>query len=201
MFRRRRPGSASGPRAEPAGWSRRAGAAHPAEPAQPPARDTGPAAGPHPLRTGRDRHGRGVRGPLSLPGPLAVNGARVSPSRAERFDDLVLDAVEDVESRLSDRLSGVEFAVEDVPELGPDGAVVGAGSAGPPDRVPLGSVFPADADHRARVVVYRRPLEVRALDSVELALIVHRVVVEQVAALLGLSPTDVDPEYGEDDPL
>ena len=62
---------------------------------------------PRPSR--RDRHGRGLRGRLV---PAGVPLAR---SRAEQFDDLVLDAVEDIERRWERELAGVEFAVEDVP--------------------------------------------------------------------------------------
>ncbi len=45
----------------------------------------------------------------------------------------------------------------------------------------------------ARVVVYRRPLEARALDRAELAELVRDVVVDQVARLLDLDPDEVDP--------
>ena len=47
-------------------------------------------------------------------------------------------------------------------------------------------------------MVYRRPVEIRAKSRDERALLVHEVVVEQVAELLGLSPETVDPRYGED---
>src|SRR5262245_58272391 len=62
-----------------------------------------------PGRRGRDRHGRGLRGRLV---PASVPLAR---TRAEIFDDLVLDAVEALEKRYARELAGVEFAVEDVP--------------------------------------------------------------------------------------
>jgi predicted Zn-dependent protease with MMP-like domain len=42
-------------------------------------------------------------------------------------------------------------------------------------------------------VVYRRPLEARAADRGDLADLVHDVVVDQVARLLGLDPDEVDP--------
>src|SRR5437763_1122070 len=62
-----------------------------------------------PRRRRRDRHGRGLRGPLSPPGtPLAR-------SRAQVFDDLVLDAVERLEQRWSQQLAELEVAVEEVP--------------------------------------------------------------------------------------
>jgi predicted Zn-dependent protease with MMP-like domain len=113
-------------------------------------------------------------------------------TRAERFDDLVLDAVERLEDRWEQQLRGVEFAVEEVPPLD---AVQSAG----PDPVPLGRLIPRSGDLPPRIVVYRRPVESRALDQRELGELVQEVVVEQVAELLGLEPEIVDPEYGEDE--
>jgi predicted Zn-dependent protease with MMP-like domain len=43
-------------------------------------------------------------------------------------------------------------------------------------------------------VLYRRPLELRAVDREDLADLVKDVIVEQVANLLGLDPEDVDPD-------
>ena len=57
--------------------------------------------------------------------------------------------------------------------------------------------FPSDAGLPARIVVYRRPVESRATDALDLADLVRDVVVEQVAHLLGRSPDDVDPHYGD----
>ncbi|WP_240465548.1 metallopeptidase family protein [Cellulomonas iranensis] len=131
----------------------------------------------------RDRRGRGPRGPVL---PLGVPAYR---TRAERFDDLVLDTVEDLERRWARELEGAEFAVEDVPPSNP----------APWERggVPLGRYFPADAGLPPRIVVYRRPVEARANDDHDLADLVHEVVVEQVADLLGRSPQDVDPGYDD----
>lgn len=123
-------------------------------------------------------------------------------SRGEQFDELVLDAVEELEARWARELDGVEFAVEDVPPvtlgLDPvlDGDVVADQTAG--GAVPLGRLLPGGTDaagkpYSARVVVYRRPLEVRALDPEDLADLVHDVVVDQVARLLGKDPDEVDP--------
>ncbi len=139
-----------------------------------------------PLRTRRrDRRGRGLRGPL-LPRELPA-----WRSRADLFDDLVLDTVEVLERRWSDQLDGVEFAVEDVPPSDP--------APWEHDEVPLGRFFPADGTLPPRVVVYRRPVETRGVDAKDTAALVHDVVVEQVAHLLGLTPEQVDPRYGRDD--
>ena len=133
----------------------------------------------------RDRHGRGLRGPL-LPRELPAYR-----TRRDRFDDRVLDAVERLEQRWAPELEDVEFAVEDIPPSDPAPWEHG--------EVPLGRFFPAQGELPARVVVYRRPVESRAIDGPDAAALVHDVVVEQVAHLLGLTPEQVDPGYGEDD--
>ncbi|WP_159673690.1 metallopeptidase family protein [Streptomyces mexicanus] len=141
------------------------------------------AAGPGPRR--RDRHGRGMRGPIAPPQvPLAA-------SRAEVFADLVQDSVDRLERRWP-QLADIDFLVLDVPRLdGPD-------QAWSDEPVPLGGTMPARDGRRARVVVYRRPVEIRSKGRDERAALVHEVVVEQVAELLGLTPETVDPRYGED---
>ncbi|WP_097233342.1 metallopeptidase family protein [Streptomyces zhaozhouensis] len=130
----------------------------------------------------RDRHGRGMRGPLAPPQvPLAV-------SRADTFDSLVDDSAERLRRRLP-QLDGVEFLVREVPVLR-DASQDGA--------VPLGGIVRAARGRRARIVVYRRPVELRSRNRDECAQLVHEVVVEQAAELLGLAPESVDPQYGQD---
>lgn len=130
----------------------------------------------------RDRRGRGLRGPLI---PAGVPGAR---NRAERFDDLVLDAVEHLERGWRDEMRPLEFAVEDVPPADP--------TPWEGDDVPLGRFFPATRDLPPRVVVYRRPIETRTGDDTDLGDLVQQVVVEQVAHALGVSPERLDPGFG-----
>ncbi len=131
----------------------------------------------------RDRHGRGLRG------PLAPAGIPLSRTRAQHFDDLVLDAVSRLEARWEKQLAGVEFAVEEVPPADPDV---------PGDPVPLGRLHPAVAGKPARIVVYRRPAQARAEGDEELAALVFDIVVEEVARLLGVDPETVDPGYSDD---
>ncbi|MET8952447.1 metallopeptidase family protein [Streptomyces sp. NPDC004393] len=140
-------------------------------------------AAPGPRR--RDRHGRGMRGPIAPPQvPLAA-------SRAEVFADLVQDSVERLERRWP-QLAEIDFVVLEVPRLD------GPGQVWSDDAVPLGGTVPAGDGRRGRVVVYRRPVEIRTKGRDERAALVHEVVVEQVAELLGLTPETVDPRYGED---
>ncbi|MGA8977603.1 MAG: metallopeptidase family protein [Pedococcus sp.] len=62
-----------------------------------------------------------------------------------------------------------------------------------------GGCSPPHGRQPARIVIYRRPVEARAQDQRELTAIVGDVVVEQVAALFGLQPGDLDPRYGDGD--
>lgn len=110
----------------------------------------------------------------------------IARSRSERFNELVLDAVERLERQWRNELAVVQFAVEDVP---PD-ADAGAGAG---DPVPLARLDETPRGHR--IVVHRWPIEVRTRDRGELAALVHDVVVEEVAELLGVEPEAVDPSY------
>ncbi|MFI6320436.1 metallopeptidase family protein [Nonomuraea sp. NPDC050556] len=118
----------------------------------------------------------------------------IARSRSERFDDLVLDAVDRLRPQWGKQLAAVEFAVEDVPPL--DELGDGPGRIGT-DPIPFGRADAAAGADPASVVVYRRPLEARARDRDTLGALVHDTVVEQVATLLGLSPETVDPGYDD----
>jgi predicted Zn-dependent protease with MMP-like domain len=141
----------------------------------------------------RDSRGRGLRGTLT---PQDVPLYR---SRSQRFDDLVLEAVAQLEPRWEAELSGVEFAVEEIPPAGlPEDDL---------DPVPLARLDPGSAGagdpwhpaRPARIVLYRRPLMARADDEDDLRELVLDVVVEEFAGLLGVDPQDVDPGYPDED--
>ncbi len=131
----------------------------------------------------RDRHGRGMRGPGVLP---RVPGRPETPTGAQRFDDLVLSVVRDLEARWGDRLGLVEYAVEDAPQIPDDWT---------PGQVPLSSLIRGTGPRPTRIVLFRRPIEHRAEGRSELEAMVLTVLVEQVAELLGIDAEDVDPRY------
>jgi Zincin-like metallopeptidase len=160
----------------------------------------------------RDRHGRGLRGILAPP------DVPLHRTRAEHFDDLVLQAVARLEPRWEAHLAGVEFAVEEIPPIGdaapspvplarlepgsPDasGAPAGPGTGGRGAGAAPGAGVTAEAVSRPpRIVVYRRPLMARADDDDDLGELVFEVVVEEFARLLGMDPEDVDPSYPAED--
>lgn len=111
-------------------------------------------------------------------------------SRAEGFDDLVVDAATRLERNWGRPFPAFELGVEDVPPSDP--------APWEHDEVPLGRFFAADTRREARVVIYRRPIETRVQSPQELGLLVDEVVAEQLAALLGVRPRDLDPRYDEE---
>lgn len=82
----------------------------------------------------RDRHGRGLRGVLAPP------GVPLHRTRAQQFDDLVLQAVARLEPRWEAHLAGVEIAVEEIPPP----AAVAPGTA-VPGPVPLARLDPGSS--------------------------------------------------------
>lgn len=143
-------------------------------------------------RRRRDRRGRGLRGRLV---PI---DAPLSRSRAEAFDDLVLDAVESLDPRWAAAIDQIEFAVEDVPrvehttgaELVLQPNVIEDGS------VPLSRLIPGRRAGNGltiapRIVLYRRPLEIRGRSAADLSALIRDIVVEQIAALLGCDPEEI----------
>ena len=124
-----------------------------------------------------------MRGPGILP---TRPGEPEGRSSRERFDELVLDIVTDIDRRWQDRLGLVEYAVEDAPQI-PDDWTSGT--------VPLSSLVRGSGATPTRLVVFRRPIEHRCDSRPDLEAMVLTVVVEQVAELLGIDPELVDPRY------
>ena len=158
----------------------------------------------------RDRRGRGLRG------VLAPVGVPLNRSRADQFDDVVREAVAHLDHRWSAELAEVEFVVDEVPppepaEHLPEGADVSdaaqqretvdladSDEEDPTELVRLSRLLPASGTGRhtrpPQIVLYRRPLELRALDQDDLAELVLDVLIHEVADLLGVGPEVIDPE-------
>jgi len=145
------------------------------------------------------RRGREMRGPLL---PPTVPGWR---SRAERFDMAVLEAYEPIERTWHERVSTLDVAVDEIPRISPkDPDTV----QWPPEVVADGPIalarlIPAGVDvrgnsTRARIVLFRKPIERRAKDTVELTELLHELLVAQVATYLGVEPSVIDPTLDED---
>lgn len=128
----------------------------------------------------RDRHGHGLRA------PLVPEDSPLHRTRAQRFDDLVVEAVERLDRHWRDQLAKVEFAVEDVPTL----------DDWTHDWVPLARAFAGTGALPARIVIFRRPIETRAKSQDRTQELLRDVIAEQVAEMFGAEPQDVDPSYG-----
>lgn len=105
-----------------------------------------------------------------------------------------MEAVADLQERWSSELAQVDFAVDDVPPL-PAGSVAPGRDVVMDNGVPLARFLPAGIDPRgrqtkARVVVYRRPIEMRAGEMGEVSDLVEEVLSEQVASIIGESDNE-----------
>lgn len=129
-----------------------------------------------------------MRGPAVLP---ETPGQPARRTARERFDDLTLSIVTDIDARWQDRLGLVEYAVEDTPQIPDDWSS---------PTVPLSSLVRGSGSTPTRLVLFRRPIERRCETRTDLEAMVHTIVVEQVAELLGIDAEQVDPRYesGED---
>lgn len=134
-------------------------------------------------RRRRDRHGRGLRGELI---PSHLPGSR---TRSERFEDWVMESAQRLERLWGDRIQDIQIVVQEIPsgleQLAPE--VV---------RGLLGSSRRAAEKQPAVITLYRHPIEMAAKGYVPVNELVHDVVVEQMAELLGMAPEAVDPAYG-----
>lgn len=137
----------------------------------------------------RDRRGRGVRGPTLLPGPHSPGGVPAARSPKAAFDAIVLAVVADLEARWRTELGLVEFAVEETPMVPDDWSA---------DTVPLASLVRGTGATPTRLVLFRRPIELRSATRGDLTAMVLTVLVEQVSELLGKPPEEIDPRYDPD---
>ena len=122
-----------------------------------------------------------------LPNTLTVRRAQPPhpASKADFFSEAVHDAVDRVGLQCPDVLVGITFGIEDVPHF--DMAWSG-------DQVPLAAAVEGTADQPGQVVIYRRPLEHRAVSRRGLRILVYRTIVEQLSALTGRSVEEIDPD-------
>lgn len=129
----------------------------------------------------RDRHGRGLRGPLSLPHPWGISPLE-RPTNKEWFHSCVEASLEKISRHNPEALRHIVVGVEDVPYFA--GRLTG-------NQVPMSAALESFGGAEARIVVYRRPLERRATGRTSLRALIHRTIVKQLSALTGLSIDDI----------
>lgn len=143
----------------------------------------------------RDRHGRGVRGPLALPNALTGRAVRFPrPSNdVEFFIACLSDSVAHIQSHCPEVLNGVDIGIEEVPSR-----ILDLDLGGSDDAVPLAMALDADGSRPARVVLFRRPLHRRAVDRADLRELVHYTLVEQLSVLTTRPMHEIDPDLDGD---
>lgn len=126
----------------------------------------------------RDRHGRGLRGPVLHPVLPAWR------TRAEKFDDIISLEVATYRRALGDVVDRFDFGVLEVPEADP---------APWEDGIPQARYFPmTNAKVEGRIILYRRPILQAAPTKGHVALLIHAIVTQQLANALGKSPEEID---------
>lgn len=143
-----------------------------------------------------DRHGRVIR---------ADNNRRRRPpdgfrtAHGARFSDLVENAIAELPPTLLEGVSGVDVVIEAIPPV--DDKVIARGEVplarlfdepvqGPGTletrRIPVGSETTSSMTRSRRLVVYRRPLELRSTSRGELIEVIRTAIGVEVARFLGI---------------
>lgn len=125
-----------------------------------------------------------MRGALAAPNPL-TGAPMPTPYRsagAAFFADCLRGSLARIAHICPRALEGVGVGFEDVPTL----------TDAWYDSVPLAAAVSARPGSPAQVVLYRRPIEHRAVGRRELARLVHRTIVEQLSALTGIDTAEID---------
>lgn len=127
----------------------------------------------------RDRHGRGLRGPVI---PMIMPAWR---TRSDKFDDVIAWEILMYREHLGERLDRYDVGVLDVPTHDP---------APWEDGVPLARFFPFERPARihGRLIFYRMPILRAAQRNPFPRWVIHEVVTSQIATVLDESPEDID---------
>ncbi|QRV01867.1 metallopeptidase family protein [Arcanobacterium phocisimile] len=127
----------------------------------------------------RDRHGRGIRG------PVVGTDSPAYRTRARKFDDILAWELDEFRKHLGHVLLRYDFAVLDVPATDP---------APWEDGVPLARFLPFERPSKilGRIVFYRMPMTMAALAEEDPRTFIHNVMVSQIATALNASADDID---------
>lgn len=131
--------------------------------------------------------------------PLLPQSVPAYTSRSDDFDAVALEAFTEIDSQWHERLIDLDVAVDEIPRMLPHDpeSVQWPEEVTDDGAVPLARLIPAGIDvhghpTRARIVLFRRPLETRARRGADLLDLIHEVLVQQVATHLGIDEDTVD---------
>lgn len=113
----------------------------------------------------------------------------------------MLEAFAEIDARWHDQLGDLDLAVDEIPRMLPRDpeTVQWPDEVTADGAIPLARLLPAGIDaqgrpSKARIVVFRKPLESRADSGDDLVDLVHEVLVHQVATHLGVDEDTIDPD-------
>lgn len=128
-----------------------------------------------------------MRGPMALPNHWTGRPVRVVRRSDDRefFQQALTAAIAQIAKSCPQALEGITVTMQEVPDLP---------AAWRHHSVPLAAAVESPDGRAAQVVVYRRPLELRAASREGLRILVLRTLVEQLAVVTGLTPDEISPE-------
>lgn len=97
---------------------------------------------------------------------------------------MVSESIRRIGDQCPRAVTGIEVGVVDVPEVT---------EVWCDDETPLATAVDATAEAPARIVLYRRPLEHRAISRTDLRSLVHRALAEQLAVLTAIPLEEIAP--------
>ncbi len=99
------------------------------------------------------------------------------------FFQCVTEAIEAIEEAVPDALAHLDIGVEDVPDV----------SALWSRHMPLAASVDGHGQKLPHIIIYRRPIELRASDKEQLRQLIFVALVEQVSVTTGLPVSALDP--------
>ena len=126
----------------------------------------------------RDRHDRGLRGPL-IP---HVAPSYENPSKT--FERMLTHAVEDFGVRLGSEIENLEISLEEIPNYR-DLTLA-------ENSVPLGRI---EIGNPTQIVIYQKPIELRCKNFEAIDRLIRDTLADLIGLAIGIRPTDIDPNY------
>lgn len=128
--------------------------------------------------TKRDRHSRGLRG------PLVPHAAPIHVKPDEAFERMLTLAVEDFGIRLGRELENIEISLEEIPNYR-DLTLA-------EKTVPLGRI---ELGNPTKIIIYQRPIEIQSKSSFGTDRLIRDTLADLIGLATGIRPIDIDPDY------
>ena len=126
----------------------------------------------------RDRHDRGLRG------PLIPHVAPIYENPSKTFERMLTHAVEDFGVRLGSEIEHLEIRLEEIPN-NRDLTLA-------ENSVPLGRI---EIGNPTKIVIYQKPIELRCKNLNAVDRLIRDTLADLIGLAIGIRPSDIDPDY------